>query len=70
MVKEPGYTYSSPTTMWINVINKYNRGSVIQYSTGCLFYYERVGHHLETSAQYPNDHEKKKRYREKDNKFT
>ena len=28
MVKEPGYTYSSPTTMWINVVHKYNRGSV------------------------------------------
>ena len=29
MVKEPGYTYSSPNTMWINVVHKYNRGSVM-----------------------------------------
>ena len=28
MVKEPGYTYSSPNTMWINGVHKYNRGSV------------------------------------------
>ena len=55
-----GHTYSSSTTMWINVVHKYNRGSVMQYSTGGLFYYERLGHHLETSARYPNDHEKKK----------
>ena len=62
MVKEPEYTYSSPNTMWINVVHKYNRGSVIQYkrySTGGLFNHERLGHHLETSARYPNDHEKK-----------
>ena len=32
----------------------------MQYSTRGLFYYERLGHHLETSAQYPHDHEKKK----------
>ena len=30
MVKEPEYTYSSPNTMWINVVHKYNRGFVIQ----------------------------------------
>ena len=24
MVKEHGYTYSSPNTMWINVVHKYN----------------------------------------------
>ena len=64
MVKEPGYTYSSPNIMWINVVHKYNRGSVIQLKnfTGGLrvFYYERLGHHLETSARYPNDHGKKK----------
>ena len=41
----------------------------MQYSTRGLFYYERLGHHLETSAQYPHDHEKK-RYRKKDHKFT
>ena len=29
MVKEPRYTYSSPNTMWINVVHKYNRGSAM-----------------------------------------
>ena len=29
MVKEPEYTYSSPNTMWLNVVHKYNRGSVM-----------------------------------------
>ena len=29
MVKEPGYTYSSPNTIWINVVHKYNRRSVM-----------------------------------------
>ena len=29
MVKEPGYTHSSPNTMWINVGHKYNRGPVM-----------------------------------------
>ena len=29
MVKELEYTYSSPNTMWINVVHKYNRGSVM-----------------------------------------
>ena len=28
-VKEPGYTYSSPNTTWINVVHKYNRGSIM-----------------------------------------
>ena len=61
MVKKPGYAYSSPNAMWMNVVHKYNRGSVIQrYSTGGLFYYERLGHHLETSVRYPNDRGKKK----------
>ena len=70
MVKELKYTYSSPNTMWINVVHKYNRESVLQLkiSSGGLFYYERLGHHLETSAQYPNDHGKK-RYSKKDHRF-
>ena len=29
MVKEPVYTYSSPNTVWINVVHKYNSGSVM-----------------------------------------
>ena len=29
MVKEPFNTYSSPNTMWINVVHKYNSGSVM-----------------------------------------
>ena len=29
MVKEPVYTYSSPNTVWINVVHKYNRGCVM-----------------------------------------
>ena len=29
MVKEPIYTYSSPNTVWINVVHKYNSGSVM-----------------------------------------
>ena len=29
MVKESEYTYSSPIIMWINVVHKYNRGSVM-----------------------------------------
>ena len=29
MVKEPVYTYSSPNTAWINVVHKYNSGSVM-----------------------------------------
>ena len=45
------YTYSSPNTMWINVVHKYN---------SWLLYYEMLCHHWETSAQYPNDHAKKK----------
>ena len=68
MVKEPVYTYSSPNTVWINVVHKYKSGSVMtiklrnaRYSTGGLFYYEMLGHHWETSAQYPNDHGKKKK---------
>ena len=52
-------TYSSPNTMWINVVHKYN---------SWLLYYEMPRHHWETSAQYPNDHGKKKR--KKDQKFT
>ena len=46
------YTYSSPNTMWINVVHKYN---------SWLLYYEMLCHHWETSAQYPNDHAKKKK---------
>ena len=41
------YTYSSPNTMWINVVHKYN---------SWLLYYEMLCHHWETSAQDPNDH--------------
>ena len=29
MVKEPVYTYSSPNTVWINVVHKYKSGSVM-----------------------------------------
>ena len=29
MVKEHGYTYSSPNIMWINVVHKYNSRSVM-----------------------------------------
>ena len=29
MVKEPVYTYSTPNTVWINEVHKYNSGSVI-----------------------------------------
>ena len=29
MVQQPVYTYSSPNTMWINVVHKYNSGSVM-----------------------------------------
>ena len=29
MVKEPVYTYSSPNTVWINVVHKYNSGSCV-----------------------------------------
>ena len=29
MVKDLVYTYSSPNTMWINVVHKYNSGSVM-----------------------------------------
>ena len=29
MVKEPKYTYSSPNIMRINVVHRYNRGSVM-----------------------------------------
>ena len=46
------YTYSSPNTMWINVVHKYN---------SWLLYYEMLCHHWETSAQDPNDHAKKKK---------
>ena len=33
------------------------------------YFIMRIGHRWETSAQYPNDHGKK-RYRKKDQKFT
>ena len=29
MVKEPVYTYSRSNTVWINVVHKYNSGSVM-----------------------------------------
>ena len=67
MVKEPGYAYSSPNTMWINVVHKYNRGSVmtrklrntIKDTRQAAYFIMRTDHHWETSAQYPNDHGKK-----------
>ena len=68
MVKEPSYAYSSPNTMWINVVHKYNSGSIMTIELRntnkdiqqAAYFIMRIGHHWETSAQYPNDHGKKK----------
>ena len=39
--------------------------NTIKDTRQAAYFIMRIGHHCETSAQYPNDHGKKK-YREKD----
>ena len=64
MIKEAGYTYSSPNTTWINEGHKYNRGPVmttelrntIKDTRQAAYFIMRLGHHWDTFAQYPNDH--------------
>ena len=43
--------------------------NTIKDTRQAAYFIMRIGHHWETSAQYPNDHGKK-RYRKKDQKFT
>ena len=70
MVKEPGYTYSSPNTLWINVAHKYNRGSIIQYKdTRKAAYFIMRGSAIIWKLLPDIQTITKKRYRKKDHKF-
>ena len=70
MVKEPGHTYSSPNNMWINVVHKYNRLSVIQDTRHAAYFIRRGEAIIWKFLRDIQMITKKKKYRNKDHKFT